>query len=141
MKSLRIVITMCLLFTASAMFAQTEIQRLMTVNIPFEFSVEDHYLPAGQYVVFTVTPERSIRIASADGKPSAIVNTVPNYAEAPSTNSRLVFRRYGDDYFLAQVWTAGQNVARNPLSSRRAMQVASRGSVFQTIAITAFASH
>ena len=142
MKSARTLITIALLFTAVGLFAQTTpSQRLMTVNIPFAFGVEGHSLPAGEYLVLTVTPERSIRIASADGKHSAVVNTLPNYASAPSENSRLVFHKYGDEYFLAQVWAAGQNVARNPLSSKRAMEIASSGGKPQTFTILALADH
>ena len=140
MKSARTLITICLLFTAATLFAQTEGQRLMKVNIPFAFSVEDHSLPAGEYLVLTVTPERSIRIVSADGKHSAIVNTLPNYAKSPSENSRMVFHRYGNEYFLAQVWTGGQNVARNPISSKRAMEIASSGGIPETRTIVALAA-
>ena len=109
----------------------------MKVNVPFAFGVENHSLPAGEYLVFTVTPERSIRIVSTDGKHSAIVNTLPNYASLPSENSRLVFHRYGNEYFLAQVWTAGQNVGRNPLSSKRAMESASTGERPETFTVVA----
>jgi len=137
MKTARALITIVLLFTAATLFAQTESQRLMKVNVPFAFGVEDHSLPAGEYLVLTVTPERSIRIVSTDGKHSAIVNTLPNYAKSPSETSRLVFHRYGDEYFLAQVWTAGQNVARNPLSSKRAMEIASSGGKPQTFTVLA----
>jgi len=140
MKSARTLITICLLFTAATLFAQTESQRLMKVNIPFAFSVEDHSLPAGEYLVLTVTPERSIRIVSDDGKHSAIVNTLPNYAKSPSENSRMVFHRYGNEYFLAQVWTGGQNVVRDPLSSKRAMEIASSGGMPETRTIIALAA-
>jgi len=140
MKSARTLITIWLLFTAATLFAQTESQRLMKVNIPFAFSVEDHSMPAGECLVLTVTPERSIRIVSADGKHSATVNTLPNYAKSPSETSRLVFHNYGDEYFLSQVWTAGQNVARNPLSSKRAMEIASSGGMPETRTIIALAT-
>ena len=140
MKSARTLITICLLFTAATLIAQTESQRLMKVSIPFAFSVEDHSLPAGEYLVLTVTPERSIRIVSADGKHSAIVSTLPNYAKSPSETSRLVFHRYGDEYFLAQVWTGGQNVVRDPLSSKRATEIASSGSMPETRTIVALAA-
>jgi len=122
MKSARTLIAICLLLTTTLFAQTTPSQRLMKVNVPFSFGVEGHSLPAGEYLVFTVTPERSIRIISSDGKHSAIVNTLPNYASSPSTNSRLVFHKYGNEYFLAQVWTDGQNVARNPLSGKRAMK-------------------
>jgi hypothetical protein len=62
--------------------------------------VQDHFLPAGEYNIFTVLPERAIRIASTDGRYSAIVNTLPNYAGSPAENSRLIFHRNGDEYFL-----------------------------------------
>jgi hypothetical protein len=109
----------------------------MTVNVPFAFAVEDHSLPAGKYLILTVTPERSIRITSIDGKHSAIVNTLPSYAKTPSANSRLVFHKYRDEYFLAQVWTGGQNVTRNPISSKRAMEIASSGGMPETRTIIA----
>jgi hypothetical protein len=137
MKNARTLITLCLLFTAATLFAQTENHTLMKVNIPFAFSVEDRSLPAGEYFVFTVTPERSIRIASIDGKQSAIVNDLPYYASNPSPSSRLVFHKYGKEYFLTQVWTAGQDVARNPLSSKRAMEIASSGGKPQTFTVLA----
>ena len=142
MKSTRTLITIVLLFTAVSLFAQTTpSQRLMTVNVPFSFAAGDQFLPAGEYLVLTVTPERSIRIASTDGKHTAVVNTLPNYASQPSENSRLVFHRYGDEYFLTQVWTAGQNVARNPLSSNKAMEIASSGGKPETLTVIALADH
>src|SRR5215472_11117062 len=140
MKSARTLITICLLFATAGLFAQMRSsQQLMKVNIPFAFSAEDHALPEGEYLVFTFTPERSIRIVSIDGKHSAIVNTLPNYASEPSPNSRLVFHRYGNAYSLAQVWTAGQNVGRNPLSSKKAMEIARSGVAQQTFTILALA--
>ncbi len=140
MKSARTLITICLLFTAATLFAQSESQRLMKITVPFAFAVENNSLPAGEYLVLTVTPERSIRIVSTDGKHSAIVNTLPNYAKSPSESSRLVFHKYGDEYFLTQVWTGGQNVSRNPLSSKRAMEIASSGSLPETRTIIALAT-
>jgi hypothetical protein len=142
MKSARTLITICVLLTALPLFAQlTPSERLMKVNVPFAFGVEDRSLPSGEYTVFTITPERSIRLVSADGKHSAVINTLPNYANEPSTNSRLVFHKYGSEYFLAQVWTAGQNVARNPLSSKKSMEIASSGALPRTTTIIALAGH
>ena len=103
MKSARILITICLLFTTAALFAQTGNQRLMKVNIPFAFSAGDAKLPAGQYLLYRISPDWGIRFATIDGKHNAFVNPLPNYPSKPSENSRLVFRRYGNEYFLEQV--------------------------------------
>ena len=141
-KIARTLITIVVLFTAASLFAQmSSNQQLMRVDIPFAFSVVDSSLPAGEYLVLTVTPERSICIVSMDGKHSAIVHDLPNYTSEPSPNSRLVFRRYGKEYFLTQVWTVGQNVARNPLKSKKAMESASTGERRETITVVALADH
>jgi hypothetical protein len=122
MKARILVLIGCLLFSAASLLGQTPSQRLMIINVPIEFWVGDHSLPAGQYHIFTVSPERSIRITDANGKYSAIVHTMPHYATAPSENNRLVFHRYANGYFLTEVWTAGQDVARNPMLSKKAIE-------------------
>ena len=67
MKNLRTLITICLLFTAVSMFAQTEGRLLVISQIPFDFTVPDHIMPAGEYLIYTATPDRSILISSAGG--------------------------------------------------------------------------
>lgn len=140
MKSVRTLITICLLLTAVTLFAQTENHQLMTVKVPFSFSVQDHSLPAGEYNIFTVLPERAIRITSIDGRYSVVVNTLPNYTSSVSESSRVIFHRYGDEYFLAQVWTLGQTVGRNPMLGKRASERASSGSPPQTWTVLAEAN-
>jgi hypothetical protein len=97
----------------------------MTINVPFAFGVGDHSLPAGQYHIFTTVtqdPELSILITDTNGKHSAIVYTLPHYASSLSKNNRLVFHRRDNKYFLTEVWTAGQDVVREPLSSKKAIE-------------------
>ena len=141
MKTARTLITICLLLTAATLFAQTENRPLMKVNIPFSFSADNHTLAAGQYLVTTVTPERTIALVSADGKHTTIINDLPNYASEPSPNSRFVFNRYRDEYFLTQVWCKGDNVARSPMVSKRQTEVAHSGGLPDTKVILAYAGH
>jgi hypothetical protein len=54
--------------------------------------------------------------------------------------ARFAFHRYGDEYFLTQVWTQGQSVARNPTLSERATNMASNGSSRQTWTVLAEAN-
>jgi hypothetical protein len=139
MKSLRTLITICLLLTAATLFAQTENRLLAKSNIPFAFNVENQFLPAGQYLIYTVTPERSMRIVSADGKHAAVINTLPNRAGTPSEKSSLMFHRYGGEYFLTQVWIANENVVRTPLTSKKEVELARSGSSYERTTILAFA--
>ena len=46
-------------------------------------------------------------IRSTEGQPAMMVMTLATSANAPQAKSKLIFHRYGDQYFLSQVWTAG----------------------------------
>jgi len=90
--------------------AQT--RREMTANIPFSFSVGDKNFPAGEYNVTRLNPSSDkavIEIKSADGRLGKIVLTMPIQANETRENAKLVFNHYGDQYFLAQVWTPADN--------------------------------
>jgi hypothetical protein len=65
------------------------------------------------------------------------------YAQSNLGYQRTLIQRnsYGSEYFLAQVWTDGQNAARNPLSSKKEMEIASSGALPRTTTIIALAGH
>ena len=99
----------------------------LRANIPFAFSVGNTQLPAGKYSVSRVLPNSGdslIAINSLAGKASAIRTTIPVTTGKPRDKATLVFHRYGDQYFLFQVWGAGLSTGLTfPLSrSERALQ-------------------
>lgn len=75
------------------------------VEIPFEFSVRDKTFPAGVYSVTRVNQEKSIlQLRSEDGQEIInFVTTTVQAKEAPKT-ARLIFHRYEETNFLAQIW-------------------------------------
>lgn len=82
----------------------------LRVNIPFDFSVGNKKLPAGQYSVSRALPnsgDQLIEISSLDGKAGIFRTTFPVTALTPKDKSTLLFHRYGDQYFLFEVWPAG----------------------------------
>jgi len=93
----------------------------MKINIPFDFAIRDETLPAGEYVVTrasSVKPE-VLLIRSVKGGTDVYVLTSNVRAKTGQSESRLVFRRYGDQYFLAQVWVAEDNLGRELPTSHR----------------------
>jgi len=74
-----------------------------TYVVPFEFSVGNRVLPAGEYTVSDRAPV--VKVESKDGKhtvyllPSSTLGTAKRYSQA-----KLTFRRDGEQYSLAQVW-------------------------------------
>jgi len=140
MKNIRTLIAVSLLFAATTtVFAQMENRTLMKVSIPFSFSVEDHNLPAGQYYVRSINPDHSIALVNADGGQSLMVTYTPESEGSASQNSRLVFSKYGNEYFLTQVWTKGEAKARNTWASKQAVALARNGVSAEDVVILAYA--
>jgi hypothetical protein len=95
-----------LLATASA-YAQTGVVK---ANVPFNFIVNRTELPAGEYRVQPMgITARAMAIQSPDGKVvTAFLPIACTSPEAPKT-TKLVFHRYGAQYFLAQIWQRGND--------------------------------
>ncbi|MFN2514741.1 MAG: hypothetical protein ABR556_00880 [Pyrinomonadaceae bacterium] len=113
-----LVLIMTLALAAAVVSANGQSANRMVANIPFEFVVGGESMPSGEYSVNNATTDGSaILIQSADAKNSAIrfTNAVEEKAR---TNSRLVFHRYGQRYFLAEVWK-GDSTGRQLLKSRQ----------------------
>ena len=110
-----------LLATASA-YAQTGVVK---ANVPFNFIVNKAELPAGQYTIQSVGSSASaMSIQSLDNQIVKLV--LPHACESPKTQetSKLVFHRYGSQYFLAQIWTEGNDRGQELPKSGREREVA-----------------
>jgi hypothetical protein len=88
---------------------------VLKADIPFPFVVANHTLPAGHYVVSTLG-EHTIRIANSHDQ-GAFVLTSRVDGHASESLGNLVFYRYEDIYFLAQVWSAGNNQGKQVFKS------------------------
>jgi hypothetical protein len=98
-----------------------------TANIPFSFTVADKTFPAGEYTVERVNPESdkaALAIKSLDGRMSRVVLTTSVHANRIQENARFVFNRYGDQYYLAQVWTPADDTGYALPQSRSERELA-----------------
>ena len=87
-------------------------QQGMTFDIPFEFRVGTSVMPAGEYKV-TQSPNSGLtNIACETCKVDVRVLTHTGGRNGAPNQSRLVFNRYGDRYFLASVWQSGTDAGR-----------------------------
>ena len=103
MKTIRITLSIALLALVSTMFAQTSPGDVVA-DVPFAFTVAGETFPAGRYIV-KPADEHSVRIF----RPQTTGIFVPTHASVKTTSdeTKLVFHRYGDSYFLAEVWNGG----------------------------------
>ena len=116
-RAFAIIIAAVILGAAPLVSAQTA-ERLV-INVPFDFVAGGEQFPAGRYVVRRVTPdnERALFIQSEDGRVTATLLT--NSSGAPGDAAKLLFRQYGDRYFLAGVRLAGAAGGREVPESKQ----------------------
>jgi hypothetical protein len=99
--------TLALLAAASAFG-----QQRMRYDIPFEFHFMDRVMPAGQYEVNVATNNvgHLLSLECYACRAHAISTTYGIGGGAnPPNEGRLVFNKYGETYFLSEVWTPGDN--------------------------------
>ena len=99
---LSVIMALALAFTAVSVQAQNASNSTKFV-VPFEFNVGTQVLPAGTYKV--VAENQTIRVQKVDGKANVITlirRTIT--AGDGERDVKLQFRRYGQQYYLAQVW-------------------------------------
>ena len=113
MKTIRITLSIALLVLATAMFAQTGPGDVVA-DVPFAFTVGGKTLPAGRYIV-KPADEHAVRIF----RPQTTGIFVSTHAavKTSSEQTKLVFHRYGDTYFLSAVWLKGNPNGRELLPS------------------------
>ena len=108
-----------LLATASA-YAQT-IQ--IKADIPFNFVVGKTALPSGEYKIRSLNMNQVLSIGGS-GQNSIMFLANTCSSPRPSAQTKLVFTRYGDRYFLSQVWIEGNSTGRQLPKSRGEVRVA-----------------
>ena len=96
---------------------------MLKVSVPFSFIVNRATLPAGEYSVKSVD-ERVLAISSLTSKTTNLV--ISNSCEMPEPvgQTKLVFHRYGDQYYLNQIWVAGMDAGHQIPVNPREKEVA-----------------
>lgn len=130
-KSMLLPLFFSLIFATSILPARTQAQIVGNVaaDIPFQFHVGNATLPAGKYVIHQLEASdlTTMEISTADGKQSALFNVASAQAKTTPEKTELIFNRYGDKYFLSEVFDEG-NVDGSKLFESRDEKQASKQS-------------
>jgi hypothetical protein len=99
------------LLTFSAALGQSERQ---TVYIPFAFSVGEKAFAAGNYSIERTRKDSETAwiIRQKDTGEATVFLTRSVRANETPEQTRLVFHRYDDLYFLSEFWSTGNNGGR-----------------------------
>ena len=97
----------------------------LRVAIPFEFIVSGKTLPAGNYEVRRIndSPEGLVIRNIIDKHDHVMFETEAVEAKKIPKRSEIIFHRYGDTYFLSEVFTGGEQMGRELPASRAERQI------------------
>jgi hypothetical protein len=88
--------------------AQAQSNVMLKGTVPFSFTVGDHTLPSGSYSVSSLGTETEAWY-NQEGRGLFIIRTIPMGKQADLATYKLVFHRYGDRYFLSEIWNEGNS--------------------------------
>jgi hypothetical protein len=92
----------------------------IVMKVPFSFVAGKKTLPAGEYTIKRSLSTRLTLIRDAGGRREyTTILTMPVPSETMARAAKLIFHRYGDQYFLHEVWTP-ENERGGQLSESRA---------------------
>ena len=123
MERILMLFTMALaLLVTTAASAQTI---KVNANVPFDFIVNGATMPAGEYSVESLDSYGKVLVIGnlTSGAKSLVVATSCSALES-ADQTKLIFRRYGNSYFLRQIWVAGNDAGHEIPPTARERELA-----------------
>jgi hypothetical protein len=118
----KISILSAIVFVTAVTSAQGQsLENRIRASIPFDFNVADKKLSSGKYSIGRArrdSDDTVLSISDVDGSLRAIRASSAVQTLQAKDKGTLVFHRYGDQYFLFQVWPAGETIGRQFYKSR-----------------------
>jgi roadblock/LC7 domain-containing protein len=114
-----------MMMAATAVPAAAQYNGTMKVNVPFNFVVENERMAAGDYAIEKIANGR-LRIHNNDGSVSTTFLALPTQGTVTPEKAHFIFHRYGGEYFLAKIWTPGQEVGWEVMQGKLEMELAKK---------------
>jgi hypothetical protein len=141
--SLVLVAVVCMSMTTVAVAAHAKTHSTLMLNVPFQFTVGDRLLLPGTYsfeqLLDSAPGLNIVAIRSADGGTYQAAVTTTTQAVTVPRISRLVFKRYGNSFFLSQVWTKGKLVGLLLYPSRGEARLVEQQAANEEVSVPALA--
>ncbi len=100
----------------------------LRATIPFDFHAGNTLVPAGEYQVRGDGPVVWL-LAEDNSRPAFALMTIGAASIDRTRQARLVFNRYGGEFFLKAIWGASTGDGRQLLPTSREKELAARGDV------------
>ena len=114
-QALRLFIGVSLSVLLAVVSAGADSGMKLRATMPFDFTVRDETLPAGTYTVEATGIDGLLLMRSEDCSRGVFIPTGAKQAKKGPESKKLIFRKYGDLYFLAEVcaYGSGQEVYKS----------------------------
>jgi hypothetical protein len=109
-------------------------------NVPFDFVVRNQHFAAGAYSVTVSRAQGTLLIRGEDNGSATFALSNAAQRGRTETQPTLVFNRYGDHYFLSQVWAYGSDSGRELTRSKMEEELASKTGKPEIVALLATGS-
>jgi hypothetical protein len=131
-----------LLFAAALALAVTTVASAQStkvkVTVPFSFIVNRANLPAGEYLLQSVDVEgKVLAIRNEETNTTSLVMFNSCTSLASSKQTKVIFHRYGERYFLNRIWVAGNTSGHELSPSPREKEVAKDFSMHEVVLMAA----
>jgi hypothetical protein len=123
----------CAVLAVSCFSAQLDHKTITAV--PFDFMVGNRHMAAGTYEV--TSDQSMVLVRGAENDSATFALSFSASAGKIQERATLVFKRYGDRYFLNQVWYPGADQGRELTTSKLEQEIARNGSKPEIVALLA----
>ena len=119
--------------------APAQAARSVVFRVPFEFTAGGVRLPAGEYTIRRASQAGSAYfVQSRDGRAAAAVSAEsPLRAKGKASPLQLTFDVYEGQFFLAEVWAAGDGTGAELSRPRAIRQVAKSAADARRVSVVA----
>ena len=108
MKYAKRILALTLIMLPLAAFAQLSSEQKIVANVPFEFTVGNKVVPAGEWTTQRLTiNSRTLLIRNPQAGITVPAFTLPGENKTEARTCALVFNRYGNQYFLSEIKVQG----------------------------------
>lgn len=126
MKAIRTgTVLMAALLSTSLLPAQMEDRPILSVSVPFAFTVENTRMPAGEYIVSVIYRDHLWKLSTVDHKANVLLRVSPDFGNGTLPDTQLIFLHYPTDYVLSQISDRDMDVIATVYAGKRARQLAS----------------
>jgi hypothetical protein len=97
-------LAVALIVSVPFMQAQTRVQ----ADVPFAFNLQDSAMPAGSYQIIALD-DQVLEVWNLDEHRGQLLLKQVGIKASQAQSPKMVFHKYGDRYFLSQIWGANSH--------------------------------